>query len=78
MCTDCNCPYADPASQRNLLNNTWRRTFAFNIKKINVQGNSKINTEEIESLSKINMNENIFRFSSRQIEKNVKKIQNSG
>lgn len=44
----------------------------FNIKNINVQGNSKINTEEIESLSKINMNENIFRFSSRQIEKNVK------
>mgnify|MGYP000251328722 FL=1 len=44
----------------------------FNIKKINVQGNSKINTEEIESLSKINMNENIFRFSSRQIEENVK------
>ena len=44
----------------------------FNIKKINVQGNSKINTEEIESLSKINMNENIFRFSSRKIEENVK------
>lgn len=44
----------------------------FNIKNINVQGNSKINTEEIESLSKINMNENIFRFSSRQIEENVK------
>lgn len=44
----------------------------FNIKNINVQGNNKINTEEIESLSKINMNENIFRFSSRQIEENVK------
>ena len=44
----------------------------FNIKNINVQGNSKINTEEIESLSKINMNENIFRFSSRKIEENVK------
>ena len=44
----------------------------FNIKNINVQGNSKINTAEIESLSKINMNENIFRFSSRKIEENVK------
>ena len=44
----------------------------FNIKIINVQGNSKINTAEVESLSKINMNENIFRFSSRKIEENVK------
>lgn len=44
----------------------------FNIREIKVQGNNKINTEEIESLSKINMNENIFRFSSKQVEDNVK------
>lgn len=35
MCTDCNCPYADPASQRNLQNNTWGRTLHLKIKRIN-------------------------------------------
>lgn len=44
----------------------------FNIKNINVQGNNKINAEAIESLSKINMDENIFRFSSKQVAENVK------
>ena len=44
----------------------------FNIKNINVQGNNKINAEAIESLSKINMDENIFRFSSKQAAENVK------
>ena len=32
----------------------------FNIKNINVQGNNKINTEQIESLSKLNLEENIY------------------
>lgn len=44
----------------------------FNITGIEVQGNNKISSEEIESLSKINMNENIFRFSSKQVADNVK------
>ena len=44
----------------------------FNIKNVNVQGNSKINAEQIANLSKINVNENIFRFSSKQIKENVK------
>ena len=44
----------------------------FNIKNINVQGNNKINTEQIESLSKLNLEENIFKFSSKTIEENIK------
>ncbi len=44
----------------------------FNIKDINVQGNNKINAEAIKSLSKINIDENIFRFSSKQVAENVK------
>ena len=44
----------------------------FNIKNINVQGNTKVNTEEIKSLSKLNLEENIFKFSSKKIEENVK------
>ena len=44
----------------------------FNIKNVDVQGNNKISEEEIESLSKINMEENIFKFSSEEVKKNVK------
>ena len=44
----------------------------FNIKEISVQGNSKINADEIKSLSKLNIEENIFKFSSKEIEKNIK------
>ncbi len=44
----------------------------FNIKNINVQGNKKVQSEEISSLSKLKIEENIFRFSSKEIEKNVK------
>lgn len=44
----------------------------FNIKNINVQGNKKVQSEEISSLSKLKLEENIFRFSSKEIEKNVK------
>ena len=44
----------------------------FNIKNINVQGNKKVQSEEISSLSKLQLEENIFRFSSKEIEENVK------
>lgn len=44
----------------------------FNIKNIEVNGNKKINVEEIKSLSKINLEENIFKFSSKQIKNNIK------
>lgn len=44
----------------------------FNIKNIEVSGNKKINTDEIKSLSKINLEENIFKLSFKQIRNNVK------
>lgn len=44
----------------------------FNIKNIDVQGNNKINTEEIKSLSRLNLEENIFKFSSKKIKENLK------
>lgn len=44
----------------------------FNIKNINIQGNKKVKSEEISSLSKLTIEENIFRFSSSEVEKNVK------
>ena len=44
----------------------------FNIKEVSVQGNNKINSEEIKSLSQLTIDENIFRFSSKEVEENVK------
>lgn len=44
----------------------------FNIKNIEVSGNKKINTDEIKSVSKINLEENILKFSSKEIKKNIK------
>ena len=44
----------------------------FNIKNIEVNGNSKINVEEIKSLSKLTLEENIFKFSAKQVKAGVK------
>lgn len=44
----------------------------FNIKTINVVGNSKISSDEIISLSKIELEKNIFQHSKKEIIKNIK------
>ena len=44
----------------------------FNIKEINVIGNSKISTETIISLSGLNIEQNIFNFRTSNVQKNVK------
>ena len=44
----------------------------FNIKNIEVNGNNKINVEEIKSLSKLTLEENIFKFSAKQVKAGVK------
>lgn len=44
----------------------------FNIKEITVIGNKKISTNEILSLSEININENIFRIHLGQVEEKIK------
>ena len=44
----------------------------FNIKEIEITGNEEINKETITSLSKINKDENIFKFINKKIELNIK------
>lgn len=44
----------------------------FNIKEISVSGNNKIQATEIESLSQLNIEQNIFRFSKETVKNNIK------
>lgn len=44
----------------------------FAIKKINVNTDGKLNEQEIISLSAINLNENIFKYTKKQIKENIK------
>ena len=44
----------------------------FNIKEISVSGNNKIQATEIESLSQLNIEQNIFRFSKENVKNNIK------
>ena len=44
----------------------------FAIKKINVTTDGKLNEQEIISLSAINLNENIFKYTKKQIKENIK------
>lgn len=44
----------------------------FNVKQINVSGNTKITSEELISLSGIQLEENIFKVRKNQVEKNIK------
>ncbi len=44
----------------------------FNINEISVSGNNKIQATEIESLSQLNIEQNIFRFSKETVKNNIK------
>lgn len=44
----------------------------FNINEISVSGNNKIHATEIESLSQLNIEQNIFRFSKETVKNNIK------
>lgn len=44
----------------------------FNINEISVSGNNKIQATEIESLSQLNIEQNIFRFSKENVKNNIK------
>lgn len=43
----------------------------FNVKEIKVTGNSKVSATEIQSLSKIKMNDNIFKYSKKTISESI-------
>lgn len=44
----------------------------FNIKKISINGNAKITNEEMISLSRINIDENIFKLNKKEVTQNIK------
>ncbi len=44
----------------------------FNIKNIKIQGNQKLTTEELTSLSQVQLNENMFKMVKSKVKKNIK------